>query len=46
MVQQTKVVGDVGLSVAGAGTMCLERLKEVDVGAVVAREILARGKII
>ena len=45
MVQQMKVVGDSGLSVTDAGNvLCLKSLKEGNVGAIVAREMLTRGK--
>ena len=48
MVQQMRVVGDAGLSVAGAGNgmLCLKSLKEGNVGPVVAQEMLTRGQIV
>ena len=47
IVQQMRVVGDAGLSVADAGNVkCLKSLKEGKVGAVVAQEMLTRGEIV
>ena len=48
MVQQMRVVGDAGLSVADAGNgmLCLKSLKEGNVGPVVAQEMLTRGQIV
>ena len=48
MVQQMRVVGDAGLSVADAanGMLCLKSLKEGNVGPVVAQEMLTRGQIV
>ena len=48
MVQQMRVVGNAGLSVADAGNgmLCLKSLKEGNVGPVVAQEMLTRGQIV
>ena len=46
MVQQMRVVGDAGLSIADAGNgmLCLKSLKEGNVGPVVAQEMLTGGQ--
>ena len=48
MVQQMKVVGDAGLNVADAGNVnaVSKSLKEGNVGAIVAREMIIRGEIV
>ena len=48
MVQQMKVVGDAGLSVANAGNVnaVSKKPKKGNVGAFVAREMLTRGEIV
>ena len=49
MVQQVRVVGDAGLSIADAGNgmlHCLKSLKEGNIGPVVAQEMLTHGQIV